>query len=327
LVVTSQIFRTGFQCDPALQVQLVNSGRLFWRLLQISPEQRGYAAEIHRWQTQQGYRADSLHALMVGQQMVGMVALEFTNAEPPSNAQQELTHTLCQTLTLAIELARLGAQARLNGERAAVLGERQRMAGEIHDSLAQSFTSIVMQSESLAGRLAGEPESVRVLRMIERTAREGLAEARTSVLALLPTASAAGSLDAALAELAARSSVPGGIQCAFQSQGTPLLLGSVAREALLRIAQEATSNAMRHSGGSQIALRLHYASAGLLLTIDDDGNGPQRNAGVRQNGGFGMAGMQSRADAVGAQLSVAVAALGGYSVQVTVPYDQEGAAP
>jgi signal transduction histidine kinase len=258
---------------------------------------------------------------------VGLVALEFTSAEPPSNTQQELTHTLCQTLTLAIELARLGAMARISGERAAVLGERQRMAGEIHDSLAQSFTSIAMQSESLAGRLTAEPESVRVLRMIERTAREGLAEARSSVLALLPTAGAAGSLDEALAELAARSSLPGGIQCRFDSQGTPVMLGSAPREALLRIAQEATSNAMRHSGGSRIALRLVYGCAGVLLTIEDNGNGPQRNAGLKQNGGFGMAGMQARADAVGAQLNVVMALSGGYSVQAYLPYEQERSAP
>jgi GAF domain-containing protein len=321
------MFRSGFQCDPTMRSQLMTSGRLLWRLLQSSPEPRGYAAEVQRWQTQQGYRADALHALMVGQQMVGLVALEFTDAEPPSNAQQELTHTLCQTLTLAIELARLGALARLSAERAAVLGERQRMAGEIHDSLAQSFTSIAMQSESLARRLGDEPESVHVLRLIERTAREGLAEARSSVLALLPMASAAGSLDLALTELAARSSVPGGIQCGFSSQGMPFLLGEAAREGLLRIAQEATSNAMRHSGGSQIALRLVYTGAGLLLSVDDDGHGPQRNAGLKQNGGFGMAGMQARADAVGAQLHVAVAALGGYSVGVYLPRELERSVP
>jgi signal transduction histidine kinase len=321
------MFRSGFQCDPLLRAQLVTSGRLWWRLLQSSAERRGYAAEIQRWQTQQGYRADALHALMVGRQMVGLVALEFTNAQPPSNTRQALTHTLCQTLTLAIELARLGALARISGERAAVLGERQRMAGEIHDSLAQSFTSIAMQSESLAGRLAGEPESVRVLRMIERTAREGLAEARSSVLALLPTAGAAGSLDEALAELATRSSLPGGIQCRFDCQGTPVMLSSAPREALLRIAQEATSNAMRHSGGSQIALRLVYTGAAVALTVEDDGKGPQRAASPKHNGGFGMAGMRARAEAVGAQLHLAVAALGGCSVQVVLPYEKAGPAP
>lgn len=312
------VFRTGFHCESTLRAQLTDSGRLLWRPLQSSTGQSADARAIARWQAQQGYCADALHALLVDRQMVGLVALQFSRTEPPSIAQQELTNTLCQTLTLAIELARLGSQARLNGERSAVLGERQRMAGEIHDSLAQSFTSIAMQGESLANRLGDETEAMRVLQMIVRTAREGLASARSSVLALLPTASAAGSLDATLVELAARSSVPGGIQCTFSSQGTPAVLPESVREALLRIAQEATSNAMRHSGGSQIVLRLVYASAELNLTVEDNGDGPQRNAGLKANGGFGMAGMQARAEAVGACMLVSVAAMGGYSVQVSL---------
>jgi signal transduction histidine kinase len=321
------LFRTGFPCEPALRALLMSSGRLLWRPLQSAPGQGDGAAVIARWQAHHGYRADALHALMVGRQMRGLVALQFSSAEPPSNAQQELTHTLCQTLTLAIELARLGALARLSGERAAVLGERQRMAGEIHDSLAQSFTSIAMQSESLARRLGDAPESVRVLRLIERTAREGLAEARSSVLSLLPAASVAGSLDVALTELAARSSVPGGIQCGFSCQGTPFVLGEAPREALLRIAQEATSNAMRHSGGSQIDLSLAYTTTGLLLSVQDNGTGPQRSVGLKQNGGFGMAGMQARAQAVGARLQMSATGLGGYSVQVFLPCEQVNPLP
>jgi signal transduction histidine kinase len=313
------IFGSGFQCRPALLDPLMSSGKLLWRLRPTRGGDGEDLAQVRSWQARQGYQAEALQALLVGRQLVGLVALQFSTAEPLSEARKELVHTLCQTLTLAIELARLGSLARVSGEQAAVLGERQRMAGEIHDSLAQSFSSIAMQSESLAGRLSDASESARVLRMIERTAREGLAEARSSVLALLPTASAAGSLDAALAELAARSSVPGGIQCGFDSQGTPLLLDSAEREGLLRIAQEATSNAMRHSGGSRIALRLAYGCSGVLLTVEDNGTGPPRKAGSKRNAGFGLRGMQARADAIGAQLHVAAAVLGGCSVQVVLP--------
>lgn len=321
------IFRNGFQCDSSLRALLVSSGRLLWRPLENVPEQNTDGATIRHWQTQQGYRADALHALKVGNQIIGLVALQFISPQPPPSTQQELTHTLCQTLTLALELARLGAQARVSCERAAVLGERQRMAGEIHDSLAQSFTSIAMQSEALAQRLGSEPESLRVLRLIERTARAGLADARSSVLALLPIAEPVGSLDMALADLATRSNVVGGIQCVFSSHGTPYPLQSNAREALLRIAQEATSNAMRHSGGSLIALRLTYRGSGVMLAVEDDGQGWKHKTGNPKNSGFGMAGMQARAEAAGARLIVGLSTLGGYSVQVSLLYEPEEPRP
>jgi signal transduction histidine kinase len=312
------MFRQGFTMVPSLLADLVAHGRLLWRRVDPQAADDPQAPESLRWHARMGHRANALHALMIGPRQVGLIGMVFDSDTPPSEARQELIHTLCQPLTLALELARLAGESRLNAERAAVLGERERMAAEIHDSLAQSFTSIAMQSESLARRLGSDSEHGSVLRLIERTAREGLAEARTSVLALQPVDGAPGALDGALAELARRSTVEGGVQCRCETRGAPFALPGAVRETLLRIAQEATSNAMRHAQGTQVLIRLDYVQPGLRLSVEDDGRGMPAPDGTRHNGGFGMPGMASRAAAIGGRLDVAASPLGGVAVRVEV---------
>jgi two-component system, NarL family, sensor histidine kinase UhpB len=90
------------------------------------------------------------------------------------------------------------------------------------------------------------------------------------------------------------------------------------QESLLRIAQEATSNAMRHSGGTQVVIRLDYARQRLRLSIEDDGRGLPSADGQRHNG-FGVAGMDNRARAIGGTLALQRSALGGAAVTVEAP--------
>jgi signal transduction histidine kinase len=313
------MFRHGFLMRPVLRRQLVAHGRLLWRRVDPQMAVDETTPTSMRWHLRMGHRANALHLLRVGQRQVGLIGLVFDTDTPPSPAQQELVHTLCQPLTLALELARLAQEARLHGERAAVLGERERMAAEIHDSMAQSFTSIAMQSESLAGRLehlADGAEATRVLRIIERTAREGLAEARASVLALRPVDGAPGALDAALAELAERSSVHGGLACRFESTGLPGTLSGPVRESLLRIAQEATNNALRHSGGTQLRMHLAYGANTVQLAVEDNGRGLPQAPGGRGSGGYGLPGMVSRAAALGGRLEYGLSALGGLALRI-----------
>lgn len=318
------MFRHGFSMQPELLAQLVARGRLLWRRVDPDTVVEADTPESIRWHLRQGHRANALHALLIGARQIGLVGMVFDTDLPPSDAQQELIHTLCQPLTLALELTRLADESRTNESRAAVLAERERMAAEIHDNLAQSFTSIAMQSESLAGLLADDEDKSRVLRLIERTAREGLAEARMSVLALLPADGWPGSLDQSLAALAERSSIRGGIECRFESTGVACAMPGPVQESLLRIAQEATSNAMRHSGGTLVLIRLDYVHRWLHLTIEDDGHGLPAADGQRQNGGFGVTGMENRAAAIGATLALGRSALGGLGVHVEMPCHRPG---
>lgn len=275
-----------------------------------------------RWHSQFGHRLRLRFPLNVGGELLGIVVLSLIHDDPPDDFVLQQAVVLAQQAGIALQMERLAWRV----EDSAVRAERNRMAAEIHDSLAQSFTSIAMQSESLAGLLAADPDKSRVLRLIERTAREGLAEARRSVLALLPADGWPGSLDQSLTALAERSSIRGGIECRFSSTGRPCDILGVVHESLLRIAQEATSNAMRHSGGTRVLIQLDYGSARLRLSIEDDGCGLPQLDGPRRSGGFGVSGMASRAAAIGGTLSLLSSALGGLAVTVELPCSPTGGA-
>lgn len=268
-----------------------------------------------QWHRDMGHRLCLHFPLNIGGQLVGIAGLLMNADEMLDEFQLQQAVVLAQQAAIAMQMERL---ARLV-ESSAVRTERERMAAEIHDNLAQSFTSIAMQSESLAGLLGADQDKARVLRLIERTAREGLAEARMSVLALLPADGWPGSLDQSLAALAERSSIQGGISCRFESKGIPCAMPGPVQESLLRIAQEATSNAMRHSGGTQVVIRLDYVQQRLRLTIEDDGHGLPSPDRQRRSGGFGVTGMESRAAAIGGKLSLGTSTLGGLAVTIDVP--------
>ena len=167
----------------------------------------------------------------------------------------ELLVALAQQATLAVQLTRLAYSAK----EAAVLVERTRIGQEIHDGLAQAFTGIL----HAAGRGGGisflqearfgagaDPERIRDL------ARDGLAEARRSVMALRLDQTRRAGLEMALRQLAERSTVPGRVTCTFEGGGIVTGLRPEHEHELLRIAQEAVSNAVRHARPQH---RAHHA--------------------------------------------------------------------
>jgi GAF domain-containing protein len=312
------MFRRGVEPSQCFLDQIAPRGRL-WHGEETVAEHDAVTRGVIHWRSAMGYSAHSVHALLVGQRVVGLVCLLFGKEGSLADSRLELVHALCQPLALALELGRQAHVARATAERTAALAERERIAGEIHDSLAQSFTSIAMQSESLAERLGDETPHARVLRLIERTAREGLAEARASVLALTPVDGTPGALGRALAELAERCHVQGRVHCRFETSGAPCALSETVRQSLLRIAQEASSNALRHSGGNELVLRLEYAQPAVRLIVSDNGLGHLAEVDARHHGGFGVAGMMARAAAIGGTLSLRPSELGGLAVCVQCP--------
>src|SRR5690606_26833858 len=161
----------------------------------------------------------------------------FRRQEPLSLEQSELLVALAQQATLAIELTRLAYSAK----EAAVLMERNRIGQEIHDGLAQAFTGILMQlgaAEEMGAFSQDSPLGV-ILNRIRDLARDGLAEARRSVMALRPDPTRVGGLELALRQLAERSTIGGRITCTFEGGGEATGLAPEHEHALLRIAQEA----------------------------------------------------------------------------------------
>ena len=255
--------------------------------------------------------------LIFGERTMGCIALSFRHKDPISPQATELLVALAQQATLAIELTRL-AHA---GKAAAVLVERNRIGQEIHDGLAQAFTGILMQlgaAEELRGFAKGAPLAV-ILARIRDLAKEGLTEARRSVLALRPEETRRGGLTVALAQLAERSTVSGRVTCSFEGGAIATGLPPEHEHALLRIAQEAVSNAVRHANPTTVRIVLKEEPAHWELAIIDDGIGMEESPELCAKMGFGLDNMRERARAIGGEWRLDSKTGEGTRISVRVP--------
>ena len=197
--------------------------------------------------------------------------------------------------------------------------ERNRLAGEIHDSLAQNFAGISMQL--FAATEAMKRKSKNALSHVDRAtdlAQFGLSEARRSALSLRSDIIEESGLIEALKGLVERSNIPGLLRCSFRSSKVceESLAPSVQQD-LLRIAQEAISNAIRHARPTVISVSLRRNPPNLVLKIRDNGSGIANGRSSAE--GFGFANMRARAKNIGAELNIRSSAGGGTNVVVRLP--------
>jgi len=150
-------------------------------------------------------------------------------------------------------------------------------------------------------------------------AQFGLAEARRTAFSLQPSFIEESGLVAALQKMVERSNIPGRLQCNFRSAGVPEeSLPQFVQQSLLRIAQEALSNAVRHAKPTLISISLRCDSANLILEITDNGFGiADTEAAFKE--GFGLSNMQARAEQIGAKLDVRTSAGRGTSIVIRLP--------
>ncbi|HVV08450.1 sensor histidine kinase [Amycolatopsis sp.] len=208
---------------------------------------------------------------------------------------------------------RLVAQAREAG----VLDERQRMAREIHDTLAQGLTGIITQLQA-AEHASAEPAAWRRHFDAATTlARESLSEARRSVHALRPEPLETARLSEAVAGVARRWSALHGLPVEVTTTGTARALRPESEVALLRIAQEALANVAKHAGANRVGVTLSYLEREVALDVRDDGRGfdPDR----RDGGGFGLIAMRQRIEALSGTLEVETEPGGGTGISARVP--------
>jgi signal transduction histidine kinase len=213
----------------------------------------------------------------------------------------QLAQALAHQATLAIQMSRLADQAR----QTAVLEERNRMAREIHDTLAQAFTGILLQLGAAERLLTEAPERGQAhLQSARDLACEGLGEARRSVRALRPQALEKGDLAGALERMTEQLNAGQATRIEFQLHGVVRPLPPDVADHLLRIGQEALTNALRHAQASHVCVELTFGDEELTLCVADDGQGFAAEP-PRRKEGFGLTGMQERADLIGAALTVA----------------------
>ena len=262
-----------------------------------------------------------------GDTRVGLLTATFRKRRGPSRRVTRAYLTVGTQAALALENMRLVEEARRTGRATGLLDERQRLAREIHDTLAQGFTGIITSltaAQMSKGRAAADSSSTRYLEDAERTAREGLAEARRLVWALRPESLDRGSLSEALHRLARDWSAKTGVDTHADTTGVPRPLLPETEVALLRTAQEALTNTRKHAGASAANITLSYMDDCVTLDVVDDGAGfdaarlddPEV---AHDAGGFGLVAMRERIEQLGGTLAVESAPGQGTAVAVELP--------
>ncbi|BAY29235.1 two-component sensor histidine kinase [Nostoc carneum NIES-2107] len=190
-------------------------------------------------------------------------------------------------------------------EAASILEERNRMAREIHDTLAQAFTGILAQVGAAKQVLTDDLEATEAhLDLIKELARTGLVEARRSVVALRPQLLEEGSLQSALHRLVAQLRTAAmDTTLYYEIEGAVYSLPTEVESNLLRIGQEALTNAIRHANADEIRVELIYDRDQFCLRVRDNGQGFGVGS-ISASLGFGLLGMSERAERIGAQLTI-----------------------
>jgi signal transduction histidine kinase len=200
---------------------------------------------------------------------------------------------------------------------AGTLSERQRLAGEIHDTLAQGFTSIVTLIQAAEAGLGADATGPRRhLDLALSAARENLAEARTLVTVLSPAALGSGNLGDALRRVTESTGAEASLRTHAQVAGTVRPLPTGTEVILLRVGQEALANVRKHASARQVTVRLEYAEDVVRLAVADDGTGFDPQAA---HNGYGLRSMQDRVQQVGGTVRVTSAAGAGTEVSAEVP--------
>ncbi|MBK8757829.1 MAG: sensor histidine kinase [Actinomycetales bacterium] len=210
---------------------------------------------------------------------------------------------------------RLSAAERANG----VSAERERLSREIHDTLAQGFTSVLSLGRAASAALArGEVGLAQErLALIERAAADNLREARLIVAELTPDHLQSRTLIEAIERLVTTLAREGQLPVTLQVVGEPVTLDASAEVLALRAAQECLANARRHASAETVTVTVDFSPADrVVLTITDDGVGFDPSTPSR---GFGLDGMRARADEIGGSVTFTSSPGGGTSVRVEVP--------
>ncbi|MFE7276646.1 sensor histidine kinase [Streptomyces sp. NPDC057623] len=248
--------------------------------------------------------------LVVVNTVLQLVVAHFIEQEERRSRERAVTIAELERTNTALqqaldENAALHSQLLVQAREAGVSDERRRLAAEIHDTLAQGLTGIIAQLQVVAGA-SDLPTARTHLDRASALARHSLGEARRSVHNLAPVALENDGLPQALKSTVAEWAERTGVRAEFTVTGTTEQLHDELSATLLRIAQEALSNAARHARANRVGVTLTFLGDEVILDIRDDGRGfaPQALPERSHTGGFGLAGMRARAERMAGSLTV-----------------------
>ncbi|TYP89028.1 sensor histidine kinase [Blastococcus xanthinilyticus] len=240
----------------------------------------------------------------------GLVTVFMRLAEQTEQRNAELERLNADLQRLLDENAALHAQLLVQAREAGVQEERQRLAREIHDTIAQGLAGIVTQLEAAVG---GERQE-RALRL----AREALGEARRSVLGLAPRDLDGATLPEALTSVVDDWAADRAVRADVVVVGDAVPLHPEVEATVLRVAQEALTNVAKHAAAGRVGVTLSYDGDEVVLDVRDDGTGFDASAPTTASS-FGLRGMRQRAERLAGRLTLESRPGAGTAVSVRLP--------
>jgi PAS domain S-box-containing protein len=255
---------------------------------------------------------------LVGGHVRGFIGIRHGDRPRYRPEEIELAQALAHQAMLAIQLNEFADKSR----KAAILEERNRMARDIHDTLAQGFTGVIVQLEAVEDAIAccRRKEANEHLRRAGELARRSLNEARRSVHALRPQALQGGNFWGALKGIIKNTTAGTALHTTFNLRGKMRHLPLAWQENLLHIGQEALTNALKYAHPRNFETRLTFNTKELRLELRDDGDGFKVKD---RHDGFGLAGMRERVEQMGGELKISSARGKGTDVLVRLPFNDQ----
>jgi signal transduction histidine kinase len=269
----------------------------------------------------QGLSASSPYTVVLAVVLPVVIAGWYAGLESErrSKAIAALTDTNKRLATAMEENTGLHAQLLVQAREAGVLDERQRMAREIHDTLAQELAAMIRQLQA-ADRVRSSPQQWQHhMDQVRMLARRSLSEARRSVQALRPAPLEESRLPDAIGDMARGWSSMSGVALTFSTTGVVVPLITGIEVALFRVAQEALANVAKHASATRVGITLSYLEDVVLLDIRDDGVGFAVARPYGDGGGYGLGTMRQRMQGVGGTLEIESTPGDGTAIGASVP--------
>lgn len=268
----------------------------------------------------------SLFSSVIAGVFMHIIHNSFQHGREQRDALTRLHETNAKLEAALQENAELHTRLVVQAREAGVQDERQRIARDLHDTLAQGLAGILAQLQAAEQTLDQPSPALRHVRTAKDLARESLIEARHTIHAVRPQALAEARLPEAINDMTTRWSQVNGIEATLTTTGAPRPMHTDIESALLRMAQEALTNVAKHARAGRVHLTLSYMEGLVTLDARDDGVGFTIGT-AHAEGGFGLAGMRQRIQRLSGRLDIESEPGGGTTICASVPAipAQEGA--
>jgi signal transduction histidine kinase len=301
--------------NPVVQELLFTAGPVVCDNIETDPRVTGEWAEHLK---RNGTRRFLAVPLLVGGQVRGFVGIRHADSASYRPEEIELTQALAHQVMLALQLNEFAEQS----QRAAVFEERNRMARDIHDTLAQGFTGVIVQLEAAEDAIScgSRKDADDHLHRAGELARRSLSEARRSVHALRPQALQEYNFWEALKGTIKNTTAGTALHTTFEAQGKLPELPQPWQVNLLHIGQEALTNTLKYAHASNFETRVSYKAKELRLELRDDGDGFKLKD---RHDGVGLVGMRERVEQMGGELEIRSSRGAGTKISVVLPFNGE----